>query len=207
MSGMLPVINISSLNNKFKYVNTYLQAKNNFSKNHYIIGPNNEFDRGLQILFNSSSYNNTPTVFDIKDVSIYPFPYSFLSQLYLHKAESNSVIGNMIPSNSVKRNITSYEVQSNYEKDSTLTLLQSYHDGWKAYDMQAQNSKLKTQIETMFPFLFGREIKEHVLVNNWANGWELPPGEHNIVIIFWPQYLEFIGFGLLIITFIWILLL
>lgn len=200
INGMLPVINISSLNNKFKFVNTYMPAKDIFSKNHNIIGPNNQFDKGLQILFNSSSYNDTPTVFDIKDVSIYPFPYSFLSQLYLHKANLDPVIGNVLPSSAVKRNVTSYEVQLNQDKNSVLVLYQGYHEGWKAYETQ-------NQISQVFPFLFGREIKNHVLVNNWANGWELSPGNHNIVIVFWPQYLEFIGFGLLIVTFIWTLLL
>jgi hypothetical protein len=79
-----------------------------------------------------------------------------------------------------------------------------------------------------FPFFFGQEIKEHVLVNNWSNGWKLNSKQEtgnskqrttdnnlclpfnvyclsikddsnllstNIVIIFLPQYLEFIGFG------------
>ena len=67
-------------------------------------------------------------------------------------------------------------------------------------------------------------LLDHFLVNNWANGWRLnvgskmpevgsenlqtsnlQPPTSNIVIIFWPQYLEFIGFALLIFSFLYIL--
>ena len=51
-----------------------------------------------------------------------------------------------------------------------------------------------------FPFLFGKEIKDHVLVNNWANGWLLPndTNTYSLVIVFLPQYLEYFGFILFI---------
>lgn len=81
-------------------------------------------------------------------------------------------------------------VSKNLKKyDQILYLSQAFHDGWKAYEGS----------------IFGKELTDHVLVNNWANGWRLRPAElgfgdpkgANIVIIFWPQYLEFLGFGLM----------
>ena len=69
----------------------------------------------------------------------------------------------------------------------TLILSQSYDSGWIAL----QNGKLLTR---------------HVLVNNWANGWEINPGTTStIYILFWPQLLEFLGFALLPIPFLWAL--
>ncbi|MBI4130556.1 hypothetical protein HY468_04520, partial [Candidatus Roizmanbacteria bacterium] len=81
--------------------------------------------------------------------------------------------------------------------------------------------KLKTQnwLAELFPPLFGKQLTEHVLVNNWANGWVLPSEEtqnsklkiqnetteQTVKIIFWPQYLEYIGFGLLILSFLYLL--
>jgi len=67
-------------------------------------------------------------------------------------------------------------------------LSQAFDPGWRAY-------------------LNGRELKDHVLVNNWANGWQIPEGaceggNCQMKIIFEPQYLQFIGFGLLIISFV-----
>jgi hypothetical protein len=66
---------------------------------------------------------------------------------------------------------------------------QTFHPGWKAY--------------------WGKqELKNKVLVNNWANGWILPANsdEKQIILIFWPQYLVYLGFGLIIITFITIVI-
>jgi len=66
---------------------------------------------------------------------------------------------------------------------------QSYHPGWLAF--------------------YQGKLLPHVLVNNWANGWLIPVESQksikSIKIVFWPQYLEFLGFALLIIAFLIIL--
>lgn len=70
------------------------------------------------------------------------------------------------------------------------------------------------KIQELFPFLFGTEIKDHVLVNNWANGFLLRPeefgtsadkGTQTIILFFWPQLLQWFGFLLLPIPFIFAL--
>jgi hypothetical protein len=54
-----------------------------------------------------------------------------------------------------------------------------------------------------FPFLFGNEVKNHVLVNNWENGWILSNKEQsNLVIVYLPQYLEYLGFIILLLPII-----
>ncbi len=66
-------------------------------------------------------------------------------------------------------------------EDPTLFYLsESYSKGWVA-------------------FLDGKKL-EHVLVNNWANGWIIPQDSNPLskpFIIFWPQLLEYAGFILL----------
>ncbi len=59
-----------------------------------------------------------------------------------------------------------------------LLVTQSFDNGWVAWD---QNGK----------------ILNHIKVNNWANGWDLTGDEQVVYVLFWPQILEFIGFGLL----------
>jgi hypothetical protein len=59
-----------------------------------------------------------------------------------------------------------------------LILAQSYESGWVAWDQD-------------FRFL------EHKKVNNWANGWILEENSRNVYVLFWPQILEFAGFGVL----------
>jgi hypothetical protein len=80
------------------------------------------------------------------------------------------------------------QAPSSAELQAYLLLRQSYHPGWTAYQD-------------------GKELTDHILIDNWANGWKLDnPGNKNIVMIFWPQYLEYVGFGLLIMNFVFILL-
>jgi len=75
-------------------------------------------------------------------------------------------------------------------------LSQSFNSGWKAYGVNKLNF-----VSEIFPFAFGKEIKQHILVNNWENGWILEPknDNRNIIIIYLPQYLEYLGFVTLII--------
>jgi hypothetical protein len=73
------------------------------------------------------------------------------------------------------------------EKSSIFYLSQSFHPGWIA--------------------IADGKILEHVKVNNWANGWLLNEQlttnhQSPVTIIFWPQYLEYLGFALLIIAFL-----
>lgn len=45
---------------------------------------------------------------------------------------------------------------------------------------------------------FGKCDAKHVKVNNWANGWVFENGvPKNVKVIFWPQLLEYLGFGFL----------
>jgi len=50
------------------------------------------------------------------------------------------------------------------------------------------------------------KVLPHVKINNWANGWVLNGQTGDVKIVFWPQYLEYAGFTLLVITFLRILL-
>lgn len=75
---------------------------------------------------------------------------------------------------------------NNFNEQSIYYLSEAYNPGWLAFS----NGK----------------ILPHVKVNNWANGWLLDNESNNIQVIFWPQYLEFLGFGLLVLTLIFILL-
>ena len=76
------------------------------------------------------------------------------------------------------------------KQSNNLILFQSYSPGWIAFT----NGK----------FL------DHVLINSWANGWkinsEAMKQSSNVLLIFWPQYLEFVGFILLVTVFLRILL-
>ena len=48
------------------------------------------------------------------------------------------------------------------------------------------------------PWIVGERL-EKVKVNGWSNGWLVPKGEYRIEIVYWPQYLQWIGLGILIV--------
>ncbi len=114
--------------------------------------------------------------------------------------------------------------------NKTLVLSQSFNPGWKAYQVvsckrSVVSCRIKNFLSRISPFIFGEELKDHVLVNNWANGWLLPqpvvsgklyvvseknPTTYNlqpttIYIFFWPQILQFVGFGLLMLPVVYFL--
>ena len=71
------------------------------------------------------------------------------------------------------------------ENEGLIVLSQGFDRGWMAFG--------------------GVEKFKHLAVNSWANGWIIPQGTGDVTIIFWPQYLEFIGLGLMLLGVIKIL--
>ncbi len=79
------------------------------------------------------------------------------------------------------------------DPDKYVYLYQSYSPGWLALSISPSNIQL---------------LSPHLLANSWANAWKLPDSRHpelvsgsTIYIFFWPQILEYLGFGLIILTF------
>lgn len=72
---------------------------------------------------------------------------------------------------------------------------QAFRDGWIGVDFKSW------------------QLLEHVKVDGWANGWIVDYGQMDqrqgdgqvVVIFYWPQLLQYLGFGILVITFSFIL--
>jgi hypothetical protein len=138
----------------------------------FVVPPMKKFGMGYTLTFNNISIGNNESINDVKSIQVYQFPYEVVSSIKLVNTKSDN--------------------------NKTVALFQAYDPGWKAYSINKVNP-----LNTYFPFFFGSELKEHVLVNNWANGWVLTGTniqKSNIIVVFWPQYLEFIGFGILFIV-------
>ncbi|MEM5782715.1 MAG: hypothetical protein QXD43_06030, partial [Candidatus Aenigmatarchaeota archaeon] len=137
------------------------------------------------------------TINKLNSIEVSYLPYFWLRSLKIVK-ETNQNKTNKKSTLSVN---FSHKYQFIYEaeinnfnlENTTLVLSQSYHPGWKAYIVKRKTWNL----DRLFPFIFGKEIKNHVLVNNWANGWIIKfqnsnlKSQNKIIIIFLPQYLQF----------------
>jgi hypothetical protein len=184
------IVNIFT-NTEFRsYVYTYASTEKDFTKNYYVLPPYYEFDTGIDILLGSSSYNNVPTINDVADILIYPIPYDYLTGI--RKEPSQITITPLARSlKAHKKDLSMYTVSELSDPNSTIVLSQAYHKGWNAY-ITPQGS-----LQTALPFLFGKKVTNHTKVNNWANGWILedPISDKNhLVMVFVPQYLQYIGF-------------
>jgi len=136
----------------------------------YFLIPAMDNSHGYHLLLHGISYADTPSVSEVEKIVIIPLPYRLLSAI----------------------NYQNYKAP---DFNRYLVLNQSYNLDWLAFYFQG--------IKPIF-------LKNHVLVNNWANGWELNQlkmkneklkiknKELKVYIFFWPQLLQFLGFGLLL---------
>ncbi len=159
---------------------------------------------GYSLHFDNIAIGRQKTVNDLQAVTVNPLPYSFLTGLCLTQQKLPISTTSLTPLPAKHPNPTLYEVASP-PKEGTLILSQAYHPGWYAYLLDTKHYPLKAFLAP----LLGRKIKDHVLVNNWENGWlinqeQAESKEQSIYLIFLPQYLQYLGFGLGIIP--WLLL-
>lgn len=146
---------------------------------------NDPYKTDLTIQIRSPSFNFLPTE-------------NHISQIQLFQADST--LQTVLPSQNKQylpssSNIFYYKVSlKNNSTNQYLVLPQSHDSGWLAFYFNG--------LKPVF-------LKDHVLVNNWANGWNLSQledqstNELKIYILFWPQLLEFTGLALIPLTFFW----
>jgi len=175
---------------------------------YYSIPPHYQYGVGYIASLYNYSYRGIPVETEIQNIRVYSFPFMALKSIYMAKANTIQNGTVQIPKKVEHATYYAYTITLDTDaskNDKTLILYQSYNEGWEAYIL----SEPPGFFARTFPWFFGTRLEKHVLVNNWANGWEIPQNtrkDQNIVIIFWPQYLEFVGLGLLVITFAGVML-
>ena len=141
--------------------------------NDYFVIPPYESGHGYGIYIDNISYGDYETINELESVTIYPLYYNYLAS--------------QIDVSGVRKEL------------KVLHNGSAFNDGWIAFQLQISNFKFQI-------------LKDHVLVNNWENGWvlsnqstdiggqDLKTENRQLITIFWPQYLEYLGFLLLLAT-------
>ncbi|NTU74248.1 hypothetical protein HGB07_09000, partial [Candidatus Roizmanbacteria bacterium] len=125
--------------------------------------------------------------------------YQFLSNVYFFNGNAPDVpplvhTFEQVETQSVNPSLWRAEI-SNPTAGQTLILKQTYHPGWQAYALASTGTPgLFQDLSTIF---LGKKLTDHILVDNWANGWSLSQSNLQIIVIFTPQLLEYTGFLLL----------
>jgi hypothetical protein len=147
-------------------------------------------ERNVSLIFENRSFSeriNTATIERIS-VIIPAFSIEYLKNIRIVTAEpvaSSNSKSTYLPE-MTQLNPTQLRVNINQSSDQQgLVFLQSYDRGWIA-----------------FPALAPWKVLEHVKYNGWTNGWIVPAGQKSmrITILYWPQLLTYIGFGILLTT-------
>ncbi len=197
-------LSICATNYQSKRCDIYasLSQSKEFKTDIFLIPPISDTAHGYDININNLGIKNSPAVNDLQSIQIIPFPYKWLTELETSNTPLTTQAENINSLNFKNLDPLTYLVNDNLSpsSNSVLVLSESYEDGWRAYE----SSNFLSQA---LPILFGKELKQHILVNNWENGWVLDNNSikqsdtETVILLYLPQYLEYLGFGLLFLTF------
>ncbi len=187
---------IANLESKRCDVYTILPKNSDFKTDIYLL-PAMGDESGFDVNINNFAIKRVQSINDVASINVIPIPYNWLSRIEKGSSPQYSKSTREIVGAFSHPNPSLYTLKNpNLNNNQTLVLSQAYAKGWHAYEVS--HLSLTTQI---FPFVFGKELKNHLLINNWANGWKLNDSSNFIVIVYLPQYLEYFGLILTILTF------
>ncbi len=177
-------LTISAFNQTNKYVFNKLPDSQNWITQQYFLPAytTDSYKSSLSIQIRSPSFNQFNTVNQISQIQLYT---AQVQQSQLPPPQAKQYL-------SSKSSIFLYQIKLEEPNQNThLVLPQSFDKGWLALYFNG--------LKPIF-------LKDHTLINNWANGWNIENLNNQIIyILFWPQLLEFLGFFLLIPTLFYIL--
>jgi hypothetical protein len=181
-------------------IDTFLPAQKTMTTTSYLLPPSETFGKAYAFHFDNIAIGKEQPVNTITALSLSPFPHHFATSFVITRTTSRPSAQNIHTPHVSHPNESLYLVDALPVNDRYLILSQAYDPGWKAYEVQNSKFKIQSFLQASFPFIFGKELKGHTKVNNWANGWSLSANDQglktndHIVIVYLPQYLQYLGF-------------
>jgi hypothetical protein len=154
---------------------------------------------GYTLNLETRSYGRVSSENILGTIEFIPVPLAALQRVKL-VPESNSNVGNDVEIVGSKKVGTSYYSVETNSKEGLVVLGQGYEFGWLGFGFSEDKINF---FNKMFPWFFGEYLK-HAKANSWANGWFVTEGNQRIILVFWPQYLEYFGIAVSIIGLIWL---
>ncbi len=193
ITGIPLRICIKNIYNNLCIIYEELSKNKDFVWDYYLIPPMDNFS-GFNISIDNISLGNYQTHNQLKNITIDTIDLNAYFQNKTQEINPNSETVIYPKDNQLLLFLYKITIPNNL-RNQNLIFSKSYNSGWIAFYFNGIKPVL---------------LKDHVLANNWANAWSLPSSTINdqsstIYIVFWPQIFEFLGFALLIPTFIWIL--
>ncbi|MFH1971838.1 MAG: hypothetical protein ABIJ05_05705, partial [Patescibacteria group bacterium] len=165
---------------------------------YFIVLPKSETkekeDKGYTLNLETRSFGKVASENIVELIEFVPVDINFLTSLVTEPESIEKIENKLVIDNVQKFGTSNYLV--NYENEGLLVLGQGYDKGWNAFILSESHDGM---IAKFLPFIYSKPL-EHLKVNSWANGWIVPNGSGIISIVFWPQYLEWGGMILGVIT-------
>lgn len=144
------------------------------------------------INFETRSFGDDTAINSISEATLFPLSIDIkrLSMAQL-VTDSTSTISSVSTLKGYEKWGTSFYRATVGNEQSLITLSQSYDSGWVAFSLDQPSIPLA-----------------HQLYNGWSNAWSIPvgsTGDRTIIIFYWPQLLIFVGYGLIILVFVYYL--
>lgn len=170
-------------------------------------------------LFNQS-LGNKISENRLNSITIRPFPLTFLKNIAVSSTNRTSVIpGTDLNSTHPTEFLYTVAVipakAGIHSENSLLNLYQTNSPYWKAFTLPENYKNLNPWRLALNILLNYKSLPQLEKINNnqWFNSWSLSPNCNlrseicNLAVIYLPQYLEFLGFAILILTSITLLIL
>lgn len=140
----------------------------------YIFIPSMQADGvGYSLHFENDSTTKEAAINYLRLVRLTPVPYFYLTNLRIGDTQPPTPLN--VPASSVKQIFPTLYKVTPAKGAKVIVFSQAYDNDW----IMSGGAK-------------------HVIVNNWENGWVIDGKEKVYYIFFWPELLEYIGFGLMV---------
>lgn len=185
---------LENLDQQKEDLETYLPRNQDFKLSYFLQPPMIATGSGYTVHLDGISINKDTSINDVGRVSVTAIPFRFLTELSLDNNTKN--YDSRLESVHVQHPMSAfYNVgissgNADGIKNRLLILSQASDAGWVAIAFQNGSSHF---------------LNNKVAVNNWSNGWLIGNGALTVYIIYWPQLLQILGYGLFIVGLVWCL--
>lgn len=206
IKGEKPTMRVLDKNAQI-HIQTPLATTQRMQTYYHIMPAGTPFDKGYTFEFENKSFSGNESISNFGGLAMWHVPLEFLQHIVLEKGNMPKTTATAVDAKRINETLYTGQIDTNALDNTTLVLNQGFHPGWLAFSLNGGNGENGFK-SVLAPFFGGRLITKHVLVNGWANGWDVGQScddlqsTCNFVLIFWPQYLLYVGYGILVVTFI-----
>ena len=149
--------------------------------------------KGYTLNLETRSFGRIASENKVDEIEIIEIPVDSLRQIRLVPKSGSLILNDVEVTNVSKYGTFLYKVD--VEGEGLVVLSQGFDDGWIGFSPggRNQNKRIDTQ------------VLKKVKVNSWANGWMVEEGQESLVLLFWPQLLQYLGYVFLLAVVIFLL--